>query len=108
MLKTKIAVTKWIKNNFINGENLAKFIEFTNLHEFILEGRTLKPEYMEVYEVGKEKYLSVFNSIKDLPEIEIVERFGNETHKTMRTPLNYMWYMYANDAKKRNKLFKVA
>ena len=46
------------------------------------------------------------SSIKDLPEIQIVERFGRETHITMRTPLNYMSGFYYSDAEKRNKLFK--
>ena len=106
MLKTKIAITKWIKSNFKNEHDFYNFLEYNYLNLFIEEGRKLFPQYQEEYNKLKIQWEQLHSSIKDLPEIQIVERFGRETHITMRTPLNYMSGFYYSDAERRSKVFK--
>jgi len=106
MLKTKIAITKWIKSNFKDQHEFYSFLDYDYLNSFVQDGRKLFPKYEEKYNKLKIQWEELHNSIKNLPEIQIVERFGRETHKTMRTPLNYMSGFYYSDAGRRNKLFK--
>ena len=106
MLKTKIAITKWIESNFKNEHDFYNFLEYDYLNMFVQNGRKLLSQYQEQYNSLKLKWEELHNSINDLPEIQIVERYGRETHKTMRTPLNYMSGFYYSDAERRNKLFK--
>jgi len=108
MLKTKIAITKWIKHNFINVQDFEGFLEYDCLNSFVQDGKKLLPKYEEEYQKLKALWETLHNSINTLPEIEIVECFGKEFHKTMRTPLNYMSGFYYSDTKRRHKLFKVA
>ncbi len=107
-MKTKIAITQWIKNNFNNENDFENFLEYDRLNGFIQNGKILLPKYQEQYNELKQRWEVLHNTINKLPELEIVERFGNETHKTMRTPLNYMSYFYYTDCKRRIKLFKSA
>ena len=106
MLKTKIAITKWIESNFKNEHDFYNFLEYDYLNMIVQNGRKLLSQYQEQYNSLKLKWEELHNSINDLPEIQIVERYGRETHKTMRTPLNYMNWFYYSDEKRRNKLFK--
>jgi hypothetical protein len=108
MLKTKIAITKWIKNNFPNEKDFKDFLEYDCINGFVEDGKKLLPKYQDQYNILKTKWETLHNTIKDLPEIEIVECFGREVHKTMRTPLNYMSDFYFTDVKRRLKLFKKA
>ena len=108
MLKTKIAITKWAKNNFKNANEFEGFLEYDYLNSFVQDGKKLLPKYDEEYQTLKPLWETLHNTINTLPEVEIVERFGRETHKTMRTPLNYLSSFYYADAERRIKLFKVA
>jgi hypothetical protein len=104
-VKTKITITQWIKSNFKNEQDFNNFLEYDLLNRFIQNGRKLIPQYQEKYNILKLQWEALHNTINNLPEIEIVERFGRETHKTMRTPLNYMSYFYNSDVERREKLF---
>ncbi len=104
-MKTKIAITKWIKSNFNNEKDFKNFLEYDYLDSFVQDGKKLLPKYQDEYDKLKIQWEALHSSIKELPEIEMVERFGKETHKTMRTPLNYISGFYYSDAKRRNKLF---
>lgn len=106
MLKTKIAITQWIKKNFKSQQDFEEFLEYDYLNSFVQDGRKLLPQYQAEYDILKSKWQTLHNTINNLPEIEIWERFGRETHKTMRTPLNYMSSFYYSDCTKREKLFK--
>jgi len=108
MLKTKIAISQWIKGNFKNTKEFEDFLEYDYLNSFVQDGKKLLPQYQEQYNNLKLQWETLHNTIKNLPEIDIVERFGRETHKTMRTPLNYMSGYYHCDVQRRNKLFKIA
>lgn len=107
-MKTKIGITKWIKQTFKNEQDFNEFLQFADTFTLVQCGMRLNSNYVEWYENNKTKYQTILDSIKDLPELEIVERFGKETHYTMRTPLNYMSYFYGTDQKRRIKLFKTA
>ena len=63
------------------------------------------PKYQKQYEDLSKVYGHVYDSIKDLPEIQVTERFGKETHITMQTPLTYMLGRYGSDAEARSFLF---
>lgn len=106
MLKTKIAITQWIKKNFKSQQDFEEFLEYDYLNGFVQDGRKLLPQYQAEYDILKPKWQTLHNTINNLPEIEIWERFGRETHKTMITPLNYMSSFYYSDCTKREKLFK--
>jgi hypothetical protein len=106
MLKTKIEIKKWIKENFKNKIDFEEFLYFDWLENAIKNGSVLKQNYRDQYIALKSDWEELHNTIKDLPEILIVERFGNQTHETMRTPLNYMQYFYSQDEEKRIKVFK--
>jgi len=99
MLKTKITITKWIESNFKNEHDFYSFLEYDYLNMFVQDGKKLIPQYQEQYNNLKLKWEELHNSINYLPEIQIVERYGKETHKTMRTPLNYMNWFYYSDEK---------
>ena len=107
-MKTKIAITKWIKNTFKNAKEFESFLDYDYLNLFVRDGRKLLPKYQEQYNELKLKWEALHNTIKDLPEVEIVECFGREVHKTMRTPLNYMSGFYYSDEQRRDRLFKTA
>lgn len=101
MLKTKIDIIKWIKNNFKNEQDFENFLEYDYLNQFVESGKNLLPQYQEKYNNLKLQWEKLHSTIKNMPEIEIVECFGKEVHKTMRTPLNYMNYYYYFDAQKK-------
>lgn len=105
MLKTKISIIKWIKTNFKNSNELKDFLEYDWLHQFIVDKRKLFPQYQKQYDSLKLHWAVLHDSVKALPEIEIVECFGNEIHKTKMTPLDYMSNMYYSDIQKRDSLF---
>ena len=70
MLKTKIAITKWIKENFKNEDEFKDFLEYDYLNGFVQDGRKLLPQYQAEYNILKSKWETLHNTIKDLPEMK--------------------------------------
>jgi|GEM_PF-5751923 len=107
MLKTKIAIVKWIIHNFVDEQEFSNFCEFAELHIFVKDGIKLTNHYNSRYNsLISERFIDLYEELDRMPEITIVERFEKATHFTERTPLNYILYFYGSDQKRRIELFK--
>jgi hypothetical protein len=105
-LNTKMAISKWIKQTFKTKNDFESFLNFAELHSYVLDGKQLLPEYLKQYNNLRNQYLSIYQTIVNMPLFTITERYGKVMEQEKRTPLNYIEMTYGTDEKLRNTLYK--
>lgn len=106
-------VSKWLKQNFRNGEELGEFTEYLRLLTFLAD-----PEIRELIKkkISKNynhatlnKFKELYKSIKNLPTFVFIEKGKKYEHRIcmyecMFTPIEYINHKYKQDCKARNAL----